>query len=629
MTKAAMIFPGRLRPECEAELDDIAFYPASLDEAIKRAETLKASGLQVIISRGGTASEIKRAVSIPVVVCEVSNMDLLETLLDLKNEYHDTLKKVALILYHNVTYNTKKLEKYLNLKLEIFYWSNPDQLEDCVIRAKQSGADAALGAQLTVGLCRKYGLNGYLMQVGYETVRQAVQKAKEIIEIRNKDFVHAERLGSVINFAHEGIVLVNNDCKIEILNLYAAKLLNKNIADLVGKNVFDIFHGLSRNSLDNLTINKILQVNNTHVVFSIVPISINDRRNGTVLTFIESSEIVKAEHRIRSLLHTKGLVAKYTFSDFIGNSKPIKNIIKKAKVFAETDSTVLIYGENGTGKEIIAHSIHANSIRSNEPFVAVNCAALPENLLESEMFGYEEGAFTGARKGGKPGIFELAHRGTIFMDEISEMPMHLQVRLLRVIQERELMRIGGDKIIPVDVRIITTTNQNLKLAVSNNTFRSDLFHRLNLLNLQIPPLRHRIEDIEQLAKHFIKKYEYQYNFGVAIFTNRQIDRLKEHSWPGNVRELENFIHKYAILANKINDRSLFNTLLKEHLSETLDHRTANSLTLKIGPLDEMTTSIVRSVYESTGKNKTLTSKLLGINRNTVINRLRRSSIKRG
>jgi transcriptional regulator with PAS, ATPase and Fis domain len=184
------------------------------------------------------------------------------------------------------------------------------------------------------------------------------------------------------------------------------------------------------------------------------------------------------------------------------------------------------------------------------------------------------------------------------------------------------MRIGGDKIIPVDVRIIAATNQNLKLAISNNNFRNDLFHRLNLLTLEIPPLKNRIQDIYPLAKHFIKKYEYQYNFGIAILTKRQIDRLKEHSWPGNVRELENFIHKYAILANKINDPSLFDTLLKEHVFESLEHSAANSVTLNIERLNDMTTSIVRSVYESTGKNKTLTGKLLGINRNTVMNRLR-------
>jgi transcriptional regulator with PAS, ATPase and Fis domain len=322
------------------------------------------------------------------------------------------------------------------------------------------------------------------------------------------------------------------------------------------------------------------------------------------------------------MLHTKGLVSKYKFSDFIGNSKIIKGIIKQAKIYAETDSTVLISGETGTGKEIIAHSIHSNSSRANQPFIAVNCAALPESLLESEMFGYEEGAFTGARRGGKAGIFELAHNGTIFLDEISEMPMHLQVRLLRVIQEREFMRIGGDNIIPVDVRIIAATNRNLKNRIQNNKFRNDLFYRLNLLNLEIPPLRHRLEDILPLTKYFVNKIQKHYNCSVTSFDKTQLNMMRNYLWPGNVRELENFIHKYIILSNKFNDSKLFTNIWKEYIVETKEYNTNDSITLKIDSLDNMINSIIHQVYESTGGNKSLTSKALKINRNTVIKRLK-------
>lgn len=224
-----------------------------------------------------------------------------------------------------------------------------------------------------------------------------------------------------------------------------------------------------------------------------------------MVAFQDVTRIQEMEGKFYRKIHLRGHVAKYTFDDILFQSSEIKRTIETAQRYSEVDSNILIIGETGTGKEIFAQSIHNHSNRKNNPFVAINCAALPENLLESELFGYAEGAFTGAMKGGKQGFFELAHRGTIFLDEIGEISPKMQSRSLRVLQEREIMRIGDDKVIPVDVRILSATNKDLMQMVKSNDFREDLYYRLSVLDLVLPPLRERREDIPLLVNAFIQK----------------------------------------------------------------------------------------------------------------------------
>lgn len=235
--------------------------------------------------------------------------------------------------------------------------------------------------------------------------------------------------------------------------------------------------------------------------------------------------------------YLRGHIAKHYFDDIIHESEVVKRTIDIAKSYSDVDSNILIIGETGTGKEMYSQSIHNHSSRKNKPFVAINCAALPESLLESELFGYAEGAFTGAMKGGKQGIFELAHQGTLFLDEIGEISPSLQSRLLRVLQEREVMRIGDDKVIPVDVRIIAATNKNLLEMVKNNEFREDLYYRLSVLDLHLPSLREYKDDIPLLVHHFVRSFTK--NEPVQI-TDEAMERLKQEQWEGNIRQLQNF-----------------------------------------------------------------------------------------
>lgn len=281
---------------------------------------------------------------------------------------------------------------------------------------------------------------------------------------------------------------------------------------------------------------KLIKVNGSEILVSVDPIFNMGKLCGAFAILKNVSESKVQSHRTKNQLIMKGHKAKYNFEDIIGESEPILRCKKNAARMAKSNSTVLITGESGTGKELFAQAIHNSSIRKDHQFVVINCGALPESLLESELFGYEEGAFTGARKGGKPGLFELADKGTLFFDEIGEMPLTLQPRLLRILQERQVMRIGGDRLINIDVRIIAATNRDIKTMVNNGEFRVDLFYRIDVLSLKIPPLNSRAEDIFLL----IDKMKNGSNADF-ILTEKVKKAFLKHDWRGNVRELKNYV----------------------------------------------------------------------------------------
>jgi transcriptional regulator with PAS, ATPase and Fis domain len=283
------------------------------------------------------------------------------------------------------------------------------------------------------------------------------------------------------------------------------------------------------------------------VAVSCFPVLVDGVGRGAVATLQEISRVQEMEGTIRSSLHTKGHLARYTFEQCLGRSRVFTQMLDKAKTYSRTQAGVLLYGETGTGKEIVAQSMHNASPRQKGPFVAVNCAAFPEALLESMLFGYVEGAFTGASKEGKPGFFELAHGGTLFLDEVSEIPLYLQGRLLRVLQEQEVMRLGHDRVIPVDVRVLAASNRPLAPLTGRGLFRGDLFYRLNVLGLTLPPLRERGRDVEILARHFLDQFG-QKNGGSPIWSEEALRLLGKHDWPGNVRELRNLCERIAVLS---------------------------------------------------------------------------------
>lgn len=287
--------------------------------------------------------------------------------------------------------------------------------------------------------------------------------------------------------------------------------------------------------------------NKREVIVEAAPIIVDGELRGSVGVLHDLTEI---NHLINELNQAKSIIrsleAKYTFDDIIGRNEKFLKIIKKAKAAATTPATIILRGESGIGKELFAHAIHNKSKRKHNKFIRVNCAALSDSLLESELFGYESGAFTGASKKGKVGFFEQADGGTIFLDEIGEVNKSTQVKLLRVLQEKEILRVGATKPTKVDVRLISATNKNLEKEVQEGNFRKDLYYRLNVIPINIPPLREHMEDIEPIVNHLIVKYNQEYGRHIEIVSTQAMQIIKNYQWPGNVRELENYIGRAII-----------------------------------------------------------------------------------
>ncbi len=329
-----------------------------------------------------------------------------------------------------------------------------------------------------------------------------------------------------------------------------------------------------------------------------------------------------------NILLKQQLRKKYQFENFIGDSKPIQKVFELIEKVADTDSTVLITGESGTGKELIAKAIHYNSYRRDNPMVVINCGAIPEELLESELFGHEKGAFTGAHKM-RVGRFELANGGTIFLDEIGDMSPNLQVKLLRVLQEQKFERVGGTRTLEIDVRIIAATNKNLINAVNQGTFRQDLYYRLNVIPIRVPPLRHRKSDIPLLIDFFLKRIDPRKRNGISGFSSEATDVLAAYDWPGNVRELENMVERMSILANgdKVDMEDIPESIKgKAGRVESIEVTIPKDGIVFDQAVEEYEKKLILEALNETNWVKTKAAKLLNINRTTLIEKMKKKKL---
>ena len=365
---------------------------------------------------------------------------------------------------------------------------------------------------------------------------------------------------------------------------------------------------------------------NTAVILRELPVLIGDQQRGSVISIKQMSEIRDLESQVRRAIVEKGFTAKKHFNDIVGVSAAITQAKAQAKAYAPYDSAILICGETGTGKEVFAQSIHNASKRKNEAFVAINCATLPENLIESELFGHEKGAFTGALREGKQGLFELANKGTIFLDEISELPISVQAKLLRVIQEGEFIRVGGDKLIQVDVRIICSSNKNLLQLIEERKFKADLYYRLCVLEINLPPLRERVDDIEDLAQTLLWKYSKKHKKNVQKISEDVLNALKTEPFPGNVRELGNIIERMVILSNgtTLDLDTMRNCNLK------LPAKTSRGVCAETGTsanMHDVQINAIHSALEKCGGNKAAAARMLGISYSTLWRKMKNAGME--
>jgi PAS domain S-box-containing protein len=585
----------------------------NLSNGVELAKKVEKSGTKILIARGGTYQEIKKAVNIPVVEIQVNAYDILRAFKNLKN-YKGP---IGMIGYENVVFGAEIISEILGLNIVTVNYSNEDEIPRKVYDLAINGIKEFVGDTIGIDIVKNMGIEGHLILSGKEAIYDATKEAYRILKITNEERTKTERFRIILDLMKEGIIAIDENGIITLFNSMAEKIfhirkeevLNKSISKLtVSKKMLNILEkGIEE-------IGEIQYIENGDVIASNhVPMIIDSKVVGTISSFQDITNIQKIERKFREDLNKKGLTAKYKFDNIIHDSLIMQENIHNAKMFSKYDTaTVLIQGETGTGKELFAQSIHNESPRGNRPFVAINCAALPESLLESELFGYEDGAFTGAKKGGKMGLFELAHTGTIFLDEIGDMPISLQTRLLRVIQEKEVMRIGGDQVIPIDVRIIASTNKNLIDAVESNKFRADLYYRLNVLTLYIPPLRDRRGDILSLANIFLDKYSLELNKEINGIEEDARDLLLNLEYKGNVRELKGIIERAVVIcsSNMITQGDLgVNDLGMHKVKEYYDF---SSLTMK-----EIELHVIKEVLRKCNNNIKEAAKILDVDRTTI------------
>ncbi len=463
---------------------------------------------------------------------------------------------------------------------------------------------------------------------------EAIEHQMQIHRQNRELIMLNKRMYSILNSVSDGVIIIDSFGKITHTNPALERMLDRRL-DLNGK------------AIENLVENTLV-IRDTLVSgkgFKDVELTI---RNGTTLSCLASGEVLRDEQgritgasifidtikNVHSLVNRlSGAQATFEFEDIVGDSEELMEAIRIGTRAAVSDSNVLLQGDSGTGKEIFAQAIHNRSSRANHPFVAINCGAIPRELLDSELFGYVEGAFTGAKKGGRPGKFEMASGGTLFLDEIADLPLAKQVALLRVLQERKIMRIGGDRVIPVDVRIICATNKNLLELVKKGHFRQDLYYRLNVISITLPPLKNRREDINLLLNHFLDTYSKRMSMPTPVIEPQVLHYLENYSWPGNVRELQNVVERMLNISGG-------NKLTMGHLPPELIPQPAYiepEPNIEVPTLEEerkrikeiqaqQETEEIISLLAACGGNVSEVARRIGVSRNTLYRKMRQYNI---
>jgi transcriptional regulator with PAS, ATPase and Fis domain len=510
------------------------------------------------------------------------------------------------------------LPEILGVELRQYPIENEFEAEAKVLQAYREGAEVIIGGVITGHTARKHNLPHVLIESGGEGILQAALEAKRIYAARLAEKVKSSLFRTVLDYSYEGVVSVNQDRQIVICNPAASNLCGRKQAETLGQPIEKVLPQLKLERVlatGQQELGQIIELGGSQILCNKIPILVDGRSAGAVATFQETGKIQQWEAAIRKKIYAGGHVASFHFNDIIGASPAIREAIAMAREFAVTDSSVLITGETGVGKEVFAQSIHNASPRGAKPFVAINCAALPAPILESELFGYAGGAFTGANPKGKAGLLEIAHGGSLFLDEIAEMDFGIQSKLLRVIQEKRVMRLGSDRVVPVDVRIIAATNKNLKALIHEQRFRADLYYRLNVLRLRLPPLRERRQDIPLFARHLLSRYEkaapHKLHWGPDA-----LERLVRSEWPGNVRELQNIVERIVAVCKQ---DCISAELISRVMRDDDDHQETQAAAAW-SPTDDR--EAIRQALEQTRGRLAAAAELLGISRSTLWRKLK-------
>ncbi|MFA5810291.1 MAG: propionate catabolism operon regulatory protein PrpR [Thermoleophilia bacterium] len=609
---------------------DIVVIEKVFDNALAVARDLERDkATDVIISAGANATILRSALTLPVVPIKVTGYDFLLALMKARK----FSERVGIVRYRDPIPELEAVKDLLKLEFSQRTYETLDDAKDCFLSLVAEGYRVIIGSSTIVDLAEQSGVVG-IMAYSQPSVRQAISDAIEIARIANVESARFDHLNIVLHHLQEAVLAVDTSERITAINPAMERLVGIPPLEALGRVLSDLSLSISvRRTLSSgeEDLDRVVQLNQATYVANSIPIREHGFISGAVLTLQDARVIQRADTNIRTQRRVSNLTARYHFHQIVGDTPAMIHARSVAQRNARLNATVLVTGESGTGKELFAQAIHNASRRGGNPFVPVNCAAFPEPLLESELFGYEEGAFTGSRKGGKPGLFEIAHTGTIFLDEIGDMPISLQSRLLRVLQEKEVVRLGSAQPIPVDCRIIAATHQDLSKMAKAGLFRVDLFYRLNILRLHLPALRERADDIPVLALRMLNAALRR--SGSRLPANQVlaplVPSLRAYNWPGNVRELENIIERLAVALSSYQKASDIDYRDLEKDFPEIFNESLEPAVVKLGPASKphrpTDPAVLRDALEKAGGRKQIAAKMLGMGRTTLWRRLKAAS----
>lgn len=601
---------------------------ASMEEALPISRRALATGTDVILGSGGTGKLLRQHLENPVVTISRGHLDILEVLIKAK----EIADYIGITSYSDIPDGLELFSRMLGIKIRPIVFTSTQELTEGITFAIKDGVQCIVGGGVCVKIAGGLGCKGMVITPSPRVIQRALDEALIIANSQYRDRYQAAWLSSALDSLHEGLIGVDTSNTVLFKNTKANELLEIiNTDDETITTQFLECIGMRDVLLGGTTVTSdIYEFESKNFITSIRPIIVNEEMQGALASFHPVSDLRKIEKKVRSFDKERGFIAKYIFDDIAGESHLIKRLKKRASRFSSTGANIFIQGETGTGKELLAHSIHMAGPRRDEPFVPINCASLPDSLLESELYGYEDGAFTGARKGGKEGLFLLAHQGTIFLDEVGDISPLMQIRLLRVLESQEIFQVGGSKVIPISVHVISSSWKDLNNEVREGRFRADLLYRLNMLSLNIPPLRERLGDIPLLCKSIFASLGISEN----LISERGNELLCEYSWPGNVRELKALLWRYSILLEGAEpDNMLLGELLGElqvaskkgkHTKVRTNVQKENNIPLK-HLVSAYEVEVIEHVLKKNKNNKKATALELGISENTLWRKLRYKS----
>ncbi|MGN1164033.1 MAG: sigma 54-interacting transcriptional regulator, partial [Candidatus Ornithospirochaeta sp.] len=479
-----------------------------------------------------------------VIDIKMDAFDVSSALLEVKKKYGGD-QKVGLVLPSSSICSDSMLSELSGISILMKEVEDESEMERTIVEMRNDGCTVFIGGLTLMQICRQKGYEHVHIKTGPSAVESSIKEALNAARILDRERKRMGLLSSLVDNTPDSILIIDEDGLVSAANHAACAFFGRD--SLMGMDAKTLFPMELYKVTEDVEV--VQNIGDRMVLITEHPVKIEGEKRATYVSMRLAEDIWRTEKKVRTKLQAKGLTAKYSFSDIVAEDVVMRQLIAKALRYAQVEGNVLLTGETGTGKELFVQSMHNASPRRDKPFVAVNCAAFSEQLLESELFGYTDGAFTGAAKGGKTGLFELAQGGTIFLDEIGEMPIRFQAKLLRVIQEKEIRKVGGDEFIPVDVRIMSATNQNIPDLIEKGLFRRDLYYRINLLALHIPPLRDRKDDIPLIFRRFVEKKSRSLNIVPPLVSEDALESLKKYSWPGNIRELRNVAERAVIFSS--------------------------------------------------------------------------------